>query len=143
MAIFFCHKCRELDLLVARNFDDCEKEGRIVESIRWVSSRKRTKNGRCPPPFAVAITSRIDQDEKQVAEYPCAGLGILIDRCSEYYDQKQKQMFFTDDPWEGVRDDIESSLLKLHNQVVLIHTRVWGVIVRAFLLEWLRWLLKL
>ena len=84
----------------------CEKQGRVVESIRWVSSRKCSKRGYRPPLFAVAVTSRIDQDEKQVAEYPCARLDMLIDRYSAFYGQKQKQMFTTDGPWEGVRVDI-------------------------------------
>ena len=62
---------------------------RIVESIRWVHSRKRSNRGGSPPSFAVAITSRIDQDDKQVPEYPCASLDMLIDHYSAYYGQKQ------------------------------------------------------
>jgi hypothetical protein len=98
-----------------------ERQERIVESIRWVSSRKHSNRGRSSPPsFAVAVTSRIDQDDKQVAEYSCTSLGMLTDHYPAYYGQKQEQMFTTDDPWEGVKEDIESSLLKLQNQVVLM-----------------------
>jgi hypothetical protein len=123
----FCQKCRELDLSVARNFDDSGKQERIVESIRWVRSRKRSNRGRSPPSFAVAVTSRIDQEDKQVAEYPCTSLDMLIDHYSAYYGQKQKQMFTSDDPWEGVKDDIELSLLKLQNQVALMGCHCKGL----------------
>jgi hypothetical protein len=124
---FFCHKCHELDLLVVRKFDDCENQERIVQSIRWVSSKKRSVRGCKMPSYAVAVTSRIDQDDKQIAEYPCARLDRLIDRYSAYHGVKQKQMFTTDDPWEGVRDDIESSLLKLQHQVVLMGCHCKGL----------------
>jgi hypothetical protein len=124
---FFCNKCRESNLVVARNLDDCEKQERVVESIRWVSLKKRSRSGRSPPSFAVAVTSRIDQDDKQVAEYPCSKLDKLIDRYSAHHGVKQKQMFTTDDPWEGVIDDIESSLLKLQNQVALMGCHCKGL----------------
>ena len=124
---FFCHKCCALNLVVSRNLDDCESQERVVESIRWVSFRKRSKSGRSRPSYAVAVTSRIDQVEKQVVEYPCAKIGMLIDRYSAHYGVKQKQMFTSDDPWEGVRVDIESSLLKLQNQVVLMGCHCKGL----------------
>ena len=89
-------------MLVARNFDDRGKQERIVESIRWVSSRKRSKRGRNPPSFAVAVTSRIDQDDKQVAEYPCTCLDMLIDHYSAYYGKNRNK----------------SSLLMIHGRVL-------------------------
>ena len=52
---------------------------------------------------------------------------MLIDHYSAYYGQKQKQMFTTDDPWEGVKEDIESSLLKLQNQVILMGCHCKGL----------------